>query len=135
MVVILAISSVVIFYALRSAPGGPSGGGVLSALSSQEVRQAYEKRLGLDQPIYTQYFIYLGHIATGDLGTSLVNGTPITELLKTHARNSLILGLTALLLSYLIAIPLGVLAAVKRNTWVDELAMGGAILGMGIPNF
>ena len=135
MVLILAISSIVIFYALRSAPGGPSGGGVLSPLSSQEVRQAYEKRLGLDQPIYTQYFIYLGHIATGDLGTSLVNGTPITELLKTHARNSLILGLTALVVSYLIAIPLGVLAAVKRNTWVDQLAMGGAILGMGIPNF
>ncbi len=135
MVLILAISSVVIFYALRSAPGGPSGGGVLSPLSSQEVRQAYEKRLGLDQPVYTQYFIYLSHIATGDLGTSLVNGTPITELLKTHARNSLILGLTALLISYLIAIPLGVLAAVKRNTWVDQLAMGGAILGMGIPNF
>src|SRR5438046_9065394 len=135
MVLILAISSVVIFYALRSAPGGPSGGGVLSPLSSQEVRQAYEKRLGLDQPVYTQYFIYLSHLAKGDLGTSLVNGTPITELLATHARNSLVLGLTALAISYLIAIPLGVLAAVKRNTWVDQLARGGAILGMGIPDF
>ncbi len=135
MLIILTISSVVIFYALRSAPGGPSGGGVLSALSSQEIRQAYDKRLGLDQPVYTQYFIFLGHLATGDLGTSLVNGTPISELLATHARNSLVLGLTALLISYVIAIPLGVLAAVKRNTWVDQLAMGGAILGMGIPNF
>src|SRR3954464_1777982 len=102
MLVILAISSVAIFYALRTAPGGPSGGGVLSPLSSQEIRLAYEKRLGLDQPIYTQYFIYLGHIASGDLGTSLVNGTPIAELLKVHARNSLILGLTALVVSYLI---------------------------------
>jgi peptide/nickel transport system permease protein len=135
MFLILAISSVAIFYALRSAPGGPSGGGVLSALSSREVRQAYDRRLGLDQPVYKQYFIYLGHLGRGDLGTSLVNGTPITELLKTHARNSLILGITALLISYLIAIPLGVLAAVKRNTWIDQLAMGGAILGMGIPNF
>src|SRR3989449_10899253 len=97
MLLILLISSVVIFYALRSAPGGPSGGGVLSPLSSQEGRQAYEKRVGLDQPIYTQYFIYLGHIATGDLGTSLVNGPPITELPKGHARNSLILRLRALL--------------------------------------
>jgi peptide/nickel transport system permease protein len=135
MLLILMISSVAIFYALRSAPGGPSGGGVLSALSSQEIRQAYDRRLGLDQPVYKQYFVYLGHLVRGDLGTSLVNGTPITELLKTHAVNSLILGVTALLLSYLIAIPLGVLAAVKRNTWVDQVAMGGAILGMGIPNF
>jgi ABC-type dipeptide/oligopeptide/nickel transport system permease component len=96
---------------------------------------AYDKRLGLDKPVYTQYYIYLGHLATGDLGTSLANGTPIVELLGTHARNSLVLGLTALLISYVIAIPLGVLAAVKRNTWIDQLAMGGAILGMGIPNF
>jgi peptide/nickel transport system permease protein len=135
MLLIMAISSVVIFYALRTAPGGPSGGGVLSPLSSQEVRQAYEHRLGLDQPVYTQYFIYVGHLIHGDFGESLVNGSPITDLLATHARNSLILGLTALAISYLIAIPLGVLAAVKRNTWVDQVAMGGAILGMGIPNF
>src|SRR5438094_10057441 len=135
MVLILAISSVVIFYALRSATGGPSGGGVLSPLSSQEVRQAYEKRLGLDRPVYEQYFVYVDHMAHGDLGESLVNGSPITDLLLTHARNSLLLGLTALAISYLIAIPLGVLAAVKRNTWIDQLAMGGAILGMGVPNF
>jgi ABC-type dipeptide/oligopeptide/nickel transport system permease component len=108
---------------------------VLSPLSSQEVRQAYDRRLGLDRPVYEQYFVYLGHIATGDLGSSLVNGSPIVELLKSHARNSLLLGITALLISYVIAIPLGVLAAVKRNTWIDQLAMGGAILGMGIPNF
>ena len=135
MLLIMAISSVVIFYALRTAPGGPSGGGVLSPLSSQEVRQAYEKRLGLDRPVYEQYFVYVDHMAHGDLGESLVNGSPITDLLLTHARNSLLLGLTALAISYLIAIPLGVLAAVKRNTWIDQLAMGGAILGMGVPNF
>ena len=52
----------------------------------------------------------------------------LADLLLTHARNSLLLGLTALAISYLIAIPLGVLAAVKRNTWIDQLAMGGAIL-------
>jgi len=135
MLLIMAISSVVIFYALRTAPGGPSGGGVLNPLSSQEVRQAYEKRLGLDRPVYEQYFVYVDHMAHGDLGESLVNGSPITDLLLTHARNSLLLGLTALAISYLIAIPLGVLAAVKRNTWIDQLAMGGAILGMGVPNF
>src|SRR5256712_12470698 len=115
MLLILLISSVVIFYALRSAPGGPSGGGVLSPLSSQEVRQAYEKRLGLDQPVYTQYFIYLGHLARGDLGTSLVNRSPVVELLAKPAGNSLGLGLTALLVSVAVPIPLGVLPAVRRH--------------------
>src|SRR5437660_11673962 len=81
MLLILTISSIVIFYALRTAPGGASGVGVLSALSSQEIRQAYDKRLGLDKPVYTQYFIYLCHLATGDLGTSLANGSPIVVLL------------------------------------------------------
>ena len=66
MLLILTISSIVIFYALRSAPGGPSGGGVINPLASQEIRQAYDRRQGLDQPVYTQYFIYLRHLATGD---------------------------------------------------------------------
>jgi ABC-type dipeptide/oligopeptide/nickel transport system permease component len=134
MVLILVLSSVAIFYSLRFAPGDPVGV-TLNPLAAQSARQAYRERLGLTKPIYEQYFIYVGRLTRGDLGTSIVNGSKVTDLLVSHGKNSLALGITAMLLSYLIAIPLGVLAAARRNSWLDQLAMGGAVLGMGVPNF
>ena len=134
MAIILLLSSVGIFYSLRFAPGDPTGV-VLNPLTLAEVRAEYRDRLGLDDPIYAQYFVYLGNLFTGDLGQSLVTGKSMDELLVEHGRNSLILGFAALALSCLIAIPLGVVAAVRRNTLTDQAVMGGAILGMGIPNF
>jgi peptide/nickel transport system permease protein len=134
MALILALSSVGIFYSLRFAPGDPTGT-VLNPLTVAEVRAQIREELGLNEPVYKQYFVYMGNLLQGDLGHSLVTGASIGELLKEHGKNSLILGFTALGLSYLIAVPLGVLAAVKRNSWLDQLSMGGAVLGMGVPNF
>jgi peptide/nickel transport system permease protein len=134
MALILVLSSVGIFYSLRFAPGDPTGQ-TLNPLTATSVRAQIRKELGLDEPVYRQYFTYVGKIARGDFGHSLVTGASITDLLKTHGKNSLILGFTALLLSYVIAVPLGILAAVKRNSWLDQFAMGGAVLGMGVPNF
>ena len=134
MALILILASIAIFYSLRFAPGDPTGTS-LNPLTIASVRQHIRHELGLDQPVYRQYFDYVGNVFKGDLGHSLVTGASIGELLKTHGKNSLILGFTALVLSYLIAVPLGVLAAVKRNSWLDQLSMGGAVLGMGIPNF
>jgi peptide/nickel transport system permease protein len=134
MALILVLSSVGIFYSLRFAPGDPTGQ-TLNPLTIASVRAEFRHQLGLDEPVWKQYFVYMGNLFRGDLGHSLVTGASIGELLKEHGKNSLILGFTALGLSYLLAIPLGVLAAVKRNSWLDQTAMGGAVLGMGIPNF
>ncbi len=134
MAVILVLSSAGIFYSLRFTPGDPTGQ-VLNPLTVAEVRAQIRHELGLDEPVWKQYFVYMGNLFQGNPGRSLVNGTPIVDLLKEHGKNSLILGFTALALSYLIAVPLGVLAAVKRNSWVDQLSMGAAVVGMGVPNF
>jgi peptide/nickel transport system permease protein len=134
MAIILVISSMVVFYSLRFAPGDPSGV-VLSPLALEEVRAAYRERLGLNRPVYTQYFVYVSNLVRGDLGVSLVHGADIVDLLKEYGRNSLILGLSAISVTYLVGIPLGMLAAARRNTWVDSLISAFAALGMGIPNF
>jgi peptide/nickel transport system permease protein len=134
MALILVLSSIGIFYSLRFAPGDPSGV-TLNPLTISSIRAEYRKKLGLDQPVWQQYAIYVKHVFEGDLGHSLVSGASVTELLKSHGKRSLILGFTALAISYLIAIPLGVLAAVKRNSLLDQFAMGGAVLGMAVPNF
>jgi ABC-type dipeptide/oligopeptide/nickel transport system permease component len=134
MAIVLLLASVAVFYGLRFAPGDPSGV-ALSPLALEEAREAYRERLGLNRPTHEQYAVYVGNVARGDLGTSLVTGKPIGELLGTYGRNSLVLGVAAFALTYAIGIPLGVLAAAKRNTWVDGLATGFGILGTGMPNF
>jgi len=91
MLLILLLSSVGVFYSLRFAPGDPSGVAV-SAFAREEVREEYRRRSGLDQPIYKQYFVYMGNLFQGDLGASLITGKGMGELLKNHGKNSLILG-------------------------------------------
>src|SRR4051794_38778985 len=127
MALILVLSSIGVFYSLRFAPGDPTGQ-VLNPLTIAKVRAEFRRELGLDEPVWKQYFVYVGHVFRGDFGHSLVTGASITELLKTYGKNSLILCFTALAISYLIAIPLGVLAALRRNSWIDQLAMGSAVL-------
>jgi peptide/nickel transport system permease protein len=134
MIVILVISSIVVFYSLRFAPGDPSGV-ALNPLALEEVRAAYRERLGLDRPVYVQYFVYISRLVTGNLGQSMITGEPIWEMVKYYGWNSLKLGLSALIVTYLIGVPLGLLAAIRRNSWVDHLVTGFAALGMGMPNF
>ncbi len=134
MAVILFLASIAVFYALRFAPGDPSGV-QLSPLVLQQVRNAYRERLGLNKPVVVQYFVYLSNVAHGDLGASLVTGSNMGRLLRQYGKNSLILGLSAFILSNLVGIPLGMLAAAKRNTVIDQLISAISVLGMGIPNF
>ena len=83
-----------------------------------------------------QYLRYLGNLVRGDLGTSFsFVGRPVIDIIGAGAANSLVLGLTAFAILVIVALPLGVLAAVKQNTWVDYLATGISLIGYSIPNF
>lgn len=134
MAVVLLLASIAVFYSLRFAPGDPSGV-ALSPTALEAAREAFRERLGLNRPVHEQYLVYVGNLARGDLGSSLITGKPIGEMLGTYGRNSLVLGAAAFALTYLVGVPLGVLAAAKRNTWVDNVATGIGILGTGMPNF
>ena len=134
MAVILALASVAVFYSLRLAPGDPTGV-QLSPAASEAVREQYRERLGLNEPIYKQYFVYVGNLARGDFGSSMITGKSMGDLLGEYGKNSLILGLTAFILTHLIGIPLGIMAAARRNSIVDGVISSFSVLGMGIPNF
>jgi ABC-type dipeptide/oligopeptide/nickel transport system permease component len=132
--IVLVVASIAVFYGLRIAPGDPTGG-VLSPTVLEEVREAYRERLGLNEPIWVQYGVYLKNLARGDFGSSLVTGKSIEELLAYYGRNSLVLGLAATLLIYAIGLPLGAVAAARRNSLLDQAITGISVAGMGIPNF
>lgn len=90
---------------------------------------------GLDRPLYVQYFDWVWGALHGDLGTSLFSRTPVLELIVDHLGVTIALALSSLLLSLVVAIPLGVVAAMRPNSWVDRTALALAVFGQAIPNF
>jgi peptide/nickel transport system permease protein len=96
---------------------------------------AIHHQLGLDQPLYVQYLIWLGNLAHGDLGRSITTHQPVATAIAERLPATLELGGLALLWSLLVAIPLGTIAAVRRGSLADHLAAGITVGGVSIPNF
>ena len=131
--VALAILSVVVFILAR-ATGDPLH--LILPMSASEEDYAYARRyLGLDRPYVEQYFSFVGKAMTGDFGTSLRARRPVSELIRERLPNSLRLALFAMCVSLSFAFPLGVLAAVKKGTWIDRTAQVIAVLGQSLPTF
>src|SRR5919199_435560 len=128
----LLVSSIV-FIAVHQLPGNA----FLSERQSSPQREAeLLHHYGLDQPLPQQYADWLTGVLRGDLGESLVNrGVRITPLLLRELRVSATLGLFAMLFTIVVGMGLGILAAMKQNTWIDYLASFGATVGYSMPNF
>ncbi|MGI3166891.1 ABC transporter permease subunit [Pseudooceanicola sp. 200-1SW] len=90
---------------------------------------------GFDRPLWQQYLSYLGDLFQGDLGTSLVTHRPVAEDFLTFFPATMELGLCAMLLAVCIGLPLGVLAAVKRGSWFEQISMSAALVGYSMPIF
>ncbi len=103
--------------------------------SSPEVREAMIRDFGLDENIPVQYVRWFGNIATGDLGSSLVSGRPVTEEIGRRLPISLQLGLTAIVFSVLIGVPIGTWSAIRQNSFVDYAGRSLAIGLLAAPNF
>jgi peptide/nickel transport system permease protein len=102
----------------------------------QPTREQVERlrhQYGLDRPILVQFSDYVGKVARGDLGVSYFNGAPVRHVIMTSLPVSAQLALGAALLLVVVGIPLGVLAALRQNSWVDYLAVGGALSLRAIP--
>jgi peptide/nickel transport system permease protein len=135
-VVLLFVMSVIIFYAMRAAPGSVTSQLVNPANSYSVYLLPHLKHiLGLDRPLLVQYLVFMGHLLSGRPGVSLISGAPISHIIASAGLNTLKLAAMAVLMTYVVAIPLGLLAAARRNSPVDHLVTLLAVLGMGIPNF
>ena len=130
----LLIASLIVFTLPRLIPGD------VVAMMLEE--KAYAKdleelraKLGLDRPIYVQYFEWLGRAATGDLGESLWTRRPVLEEIGQRLPITLELALLSMIVAIVIAIPVGVIAAARQDTAQDYLFRSSAILGLSVPNF
>ena len=131
---LLLFISIAVFAIIHLAPGDPVSLTVNPG-APQSVFAAQRMRLGLDKPLPVQYLYFVGRVLHGDFGQSVLTGANVTTLIGQRLPNTLELGVAALLLSYLIALPLGVVAAMRRGRLADHGAMTVAHIGMGVPDF
>ncbi|HSJ19656.1 MAG TPA: ABC transporter permease [Nocardioidaceae bacterium] len=132
-VVLLGVS-VIVFGLMQLVPGDP----VRVALGTrfdQETYDALRERAGLDRPLLVQYFAYLGNALTGDLGVSFRSGQPVTQTLLERLPATLSLAAGALLIALLIAIPLGLVSAVRSGKVSDYFATVFSQIGVSVPDF
>ena len=134
MLLLLLVSSFAVFAAIRLS-GGDVTAARLPASASAADRALFRQQVGLDKPIINQYFTYLGKLATGDLGNSLTNNAKLSTLATEKIKNSLILGGSSMVVIFALGIPLGMLAAMRRNSWLDTGITSVSVAGMAITNF
>jgi len=105
------------------------------AAANPAIVAAFRHRWGLDRPLPQQYLVYLEHLARGDMGTSISTHQPVLLDLRQHLPATIELALAAMLLSLLVGIPLGILAAVRRDSLVDQLGRSVSLIGVSMPIF
>ena len=131
---ILFIVSVACFSMINLIPGDPATV-ILGPEASEQAKEQMRERLGLDKPVLVQYVDWLGGVLRGDLGESLIDGTPVSTLIAQRAPVTLELALGTFAVSLTISVTAGILSAYYRRSWVDYLSTGIALGGISIPHF
>lgn len=134
--IVIFLVSVTSFAIMQVAPGSPVDILIGEAQVTQDQIDAITEKWGLDRPWYEQYWTWLGNVVTGDFGRSVIRtGVPVRQMVMEAAPVTLKLNALALFFSVLIAVPVGVLAAVKRYSKFDYGSMIGSTIGIAMPNY
>ncbi|KAB2336111.1 ABC transporter permease [Cytobacillus depressus] len=131
---VLFIVSIVIFSIIHMTPGDPTSY-MLGEEATEEQIATAKTQLGLDLPVYEQYWNWIKKAVAGNLGASYHMNMSVNEAIMSHIGPTLSLAILAEIVALCIAIPLGIIAAIKRGTATDQTVMGFSLLGMGIPSF
>ncbi len=128
--------SLVAFVISHAVPSDPMNAALgPKAVSDPEIVAAYRAKWGLDEPLYVQYLTYVGNLLQGDLGRSIINRRPVAEELGRFLPATMELATAAIILTVLVGMPLGVISAVRRNTWVDRVSRVISLVGVSVPVF
>jgi peptide/nickel transport system permease protein len=131
---VMAVVAIAVFALLHATPGDPAVIIAGDYATSDDIARIRTK-LGLDQPLSTQVGLWLGRIVRGDLGTSIFSGLPVTTLIGQRVATTVWLTLFAMLISVGLGVPLGVLAAWRKGSWLDRVVMVFAVSGFSMPTF
>ncbi len=131
---VLLLVTAGVFALLHLTPGDPVDA-MMAESADATAKASLRTELGLDRPLAVQYLAWMGRLLRGDLGHSIRNGEPVVENVGRRIRPSLQLASLAMAVSLLIAVPVGIASAVRRNTSVDRLGTTFALFGICMPNF
>ena len=132
-IVLIFIVTIITFFLMNLAPGGPSS--MMRMDATEEERQAIAEQLGLDKPVIVRYGNWLKDALQGDLGYSLSSGEPVMSRIMERMPYTLQLAFWTILISVVLGIVLGIIAAQKRNKWQDYLINFGSVIGLSVPSF
>src|SRR3712207_6845586 len=133
-VIVLIGALVIAFVILRLVPGDPAVL-MLSDMATPEEIEQMRVALGVKEPVWVQFGIYVKQVVTGDFGMSFRRGTPALPLVLSYLPATFLLAAAALVLTIVVAMPLGVIAAVRKNSWIDSALSVTALLGQSLPVF
>lgn len=131
---VMLIVAAVVFALLRLTPGDPAAilaGDSATPAQLEEIRRA----MGLDQPIYSQFFIWVWQLLQGDLGISLLSGVPVSDMILQRMGPSLALATSTIIVAVCVALPLGIVAAWRQGKLLDRIVMAVSVLGFSVPVF
>ncbi len=123
-----------VFSLIHLIPGDPAAQIAGEGARPEDIENV-RKSLGLDQPLLTQYVTYLKNIAHGDLGRSFHTGDPVVQAIAERYPATIELALGAMFVALLVAFPLGIISAIHRNSWIDNVARFFALIGVSMPSF
>jgi peptide/nickel transport system permease protein len=127
-------ASIVVFSMMHLSPGDPAQA-MLGPMASQDALASLRRDLGLNDPIYVQYFRWLGNVVQGDFGRSIRQRTPVSDLVFTQFKNTLILGSVSFVIAVVAGLALGFFAGLRRGSWIDRIVIVIASSGLAIPSF
>ena len=131
---VMLVVAVLVFLMLRLTPSDPAAILAGDTATAEQVADIREK-LGLNEPVYTQFFIWGKKVLQGDLGESFFFKKTVADLISDRIEPTLSLSFFTILLAVLVAVPLGVLAAARHGTIIDRVVMGFSVLGFSVPVF
>lgn len=134
LIVSVLIAAAVLFLLLRLLPGDPANALVTVGADAEQI-EAARRQVGSDLPLYEQFLRFLGQLARFDLGASFISGVPVLEEIGRRLTLTLPLTAIAFILAILLALPLGIIAAVKQNRWYGSLISVVSQLGIAVPVF
>src|SRR5450755_1762305 len=131
---VMGVVALFVFLLLRLTPGDPAAI-IAGDNASPEQLDRIRTSLGLNEPLYTQFFTWVGKLLHGDLGVSLISNVPVLKMISQRVEPSISIAVSTIILAIVVAVPLGVIAAWRHGTSIDRFVMGLSVVGFSVPVF